>query len=87
MGAHLPALSDFYIDLHKTPELSLFEEKTSSKMAHGQAIGYETTEKLGGFGVVGVLRNGQGPTLLLWPTWTHSPSKSRSTRPTPAPSP
>jgi amidohydrolase len=61
-----PALSEFYIDLHKSPELSLFEEKTSAKMAaQFKRLGYETMEKVGGFGVVGVLKNGEGPTVLL----------------------
>lgn len=61
-----PALSEFYIDLHKNPELSLFEEKTSAKMAaQFRRLGFETTEKVGGFGVVGVLRNGDGPAVLL----------------------
>lgn len=61
-----PALSDLYIDLHKNPELSLFEERTSSKMAaQFRRLGFETTEKVGGFGVVGVLKNGEGPTVLL----------------------
>lgn len=61
-----PALSTLYIDLHQTPELSLFEEKTSAKMAAQlRNLGYEVTEKVGGYGVVGLLRNGEGPTVLL----------------------
>lgn len=61
-----PSLSTLYIDLHKTPELSLFEEKTSAKMADQlRKLGYEVMEKVGGFGVVGLLKNGQGPTVLL----------------------
>lgn len=61
-----PALDALYIDLHQNPELSLKEEKTAKKMAEGlRAAGYEVTEGVGGLGVVGVLRNGSGPTALL----------------------
>ncbi len=66
LDAIYPALSTLYIDLHKTPELSLFEEKTSAKMAEQlRKLGYEVTEKVGGYGVVGILRNGEGPTVLF----------------------
>ena len=56
----------FYTDLHLHPELSLMEEKTSAKVAAAlRAAGFEVTEKIGGYGVVGVLKNGPGPTLLV----------------------
>src|SRR5438270_7173094 len=55
-----------YIDLHQTPELSLHEQKTAAKMADAlRQNGYEVTTGVGGTGVVGVLRNGAGPTVLL----------------------
>jgi amidohydrolase len=61
-----PSLDALYIDLHKNPELSLHEEKTASKMAsHLRSLGFEVTEHVGGHGVVGVLRNGAGPTVLV----------------------
>jgi amidohydrolase len=61
-----PSLDALYIDLHKNPELSLHEEKTASKMAaHLRSLGFEVTEHVGGHGVVGVLRNGVGPTVLV----------------------
>ena len=61
-----PALLAFYTDLHLHPELSLMEEKTSAKVAASlRASGYEVTEKFGGYGVVGVLKNGPGPVLLI----------------------
>ncbi len=61
-----PDLVTFYQHLHANPELSLHEEKTGARLA-GQfrEIGCEVTEKVGGYGVVGILRNGAGPTLLL----------------------
>ena len=66
LDAVYPSLDALYQDLHRTPELSLREEKTASKMAAQlRALGFEVTEKVGGNGIVGVLRNGKGPTVLL----------------------
>ncbi len=59
-------LETLYIDLHRTPELSLQEEKTAAKMAARlRDLGFEVTEGIGGHGVVGLLRNGDGPTVML----------------------
>ena len=61
-----PSLDSLYIDLHKNPELSLHEEKTAAKMAARlRAAGFEVTERVGGYGVVGLLRNGSGPVVLV----------------------
>ncbi len=61
-----PDLEKLYIDLHQTPELSQHEEKTSAKMAARlKALGYEVTTGVGGFGVVAILKNGKGPTVLV----------------------
>ena len=61
-----PSLESLYKDLHLHPELSLQEEKTSARLAAElRSAGFEVTEKFGGTGVVGVLRNGPGPTLLI----------------------
>jgi hippurate hydrolase len=61
-----PDLEALYRDLHASPELSLQEEKTSAKLAQRfRAAGYEVTEKVGGFGVVAVMKNGAGPTVLV----------------------
>ncbi|MFI0964217.1 amidohydrolase [Streptomyces sp. NPDC021080] len=62
----VPALEDFYRDLHRHPELSLREHRTAAALAERlRGAGYDTTEGVGGTGVVGVLRNGDGPTVLL----------------------
>ncbi|MBW8740364.1 MAG: M20/M25/M40 family metallo-hydrolase, partial [Streptomyces turgidiscabies] len=62
----LPTLEDLYRDLHRHPELSLAEHRTAGLLAESlRKSGYETTEGVGGTGVVGVLRNGEGPTVLL----------------------
>jgi amidohydrolase len=61
-----PDLERFYIDLHRTPELSRHEEKTAAKVAARLiAAGYEVTTGVGGTGVVAMLKNGAGPTVLL----------------------
>ena len=59
-------LADLYRDLHRNPELSFAEVRTAGIAAQWlRAAGFETTERVGRTGVVGVLRNGDGPTVLL----------------------
>lgn len=66
LDAVYPSLDALYRDLHQNPELSLHEEKTAAKLAARlRALGFEVTEHVGGAGIVGVLRNGSGPTLLV----------------------
>ena len=69
----LPALSETYKRLHRTPELSHHEEKTSAYLAEElRQLGYTVTEHVGkypdgsqAFGVVAILENGRGPRVLL----------------------
>ena len=62
----VPSLIELYTWFHTNVELSLKEEKTSAKFAAElQAAGWTVTDHVGGFGVVGVLRNGEGPAILL----------------------
>ncbi|MFI5335554.1 MAG: amidohydrolase [Opitutales bacterium] len=66
VDAEYPSLNALYQDLHTHPELSFMEEHTSALMAKElRASGFTVTEKVGGYGVVAVLRNGPGPTLLV----------------------
>ncbi|ALV34587.1 amidohydrolase [Streptomyces sp. CdTB01] len=68
LTADLPvtALEDLYRDLHRHPELSLREHRTAGRLAEQlREAGYETAEGVGGTGVAGLLRNGDGPTVLL----------------------
>jgi hippurate hydrolase len=61
-----PALQATYIDLHEHPELSFQESETARKMADGLGrLGFEVTTGVGKTGVVGVLKNGDGPTVLI----------------------
>jgi hippurate hydrolase len=59
-------LVEIYTDIHRNPELSLQEERSSAKLAKElDKLGFEVTTKVGGTGVVGVLKNGPGPTILV----------------------
>lgn len=59
----LGAMWDWF---HRNPELSMLESKTAARMAKElRATGAEVTEKVGGTGVVAVIRNGPGPVVML----------------------
>jgi amidohydrolase len=59
-------LVPFYQDLHSHPELSLQEHRTARLVAGAlRPLGFEVTERVGGTGVVGLLRNGDGPVVML----------------------
>src|SRR5437867_5586807 len=60
------SLEQLYRELHASPELSLHEEKTATRVAAELTkYGIEVTPRVGGHGLVGVLRNGTGPTVLV----------------------
>ncbi|MFT5913914.1 MAG: hippurate hydrolase [Flammeovirgaceae bacterium] len=59
-------LDKLYKNLHTNPELSFHEEETGKKMAANlKELGFEVTTNFGGFGVVGVLKNGEGKTVWV----------------------
>jgi hippurate hydrolase len=59
-------LAELYRDLHRNPELSFQENRTSGIVAEAlTSWGYDVTTGVGRTGVVGLLRNGEGPTVLL----------------------
>lgn len=61
----LDDLVSFYKELHKKPELSLFEKETSAKLAaEMRTLGFDVTENFGGYGIVCQMKNGPGPTIL-----------------------
>lgn len=61
----MPYLLDFYKTRHENPEISLQEKETSSTLAGElRKIGFEVTEHFGGYGIVGIYKNGKGPTIL-----------------------
>src|SRR6202044_3899275 len=61
-----PDAHALYLDLHEHPELSGHETQTAAKLANAlRAAGYEVTEHVGGTGIVALLKNGTGPTVML----------------------
>jgi len=61
-----PQSEALYIHLHQHPELSAHEQQTAAKLADGlRELGYEVTTGIGGTGVVGILKNGNGPVIML----------------------
>jgi hippurate hydrolase len=59
-------LAAMFVDFHRNPELSFKENRTAKIIAKGlRAAGATVTEGVGGTGVVGILRNGDGPTVLV----------------------
>src|SRR5690349_1012523 len=61
-----PWQEDLYRDVHEHPELSHQEHRTAGLVAGRlRTAGFEVHEGVGGTGVVGVLRNGDGPAVLL----------------------
>jgi hippurate hydrolase len=66
VNAEYPSLFELYKHLHANPELSFHEEKTSARVAEElKRGGYEVTTGVGKFGVVAVMKNGAGPTVLV----------------------
>lgn len=66
MGFLLPDLDALYKDIHANPELSMQETRTAGIAANSlKKAGYELTTGVGKTGVVGLLRNGEGPTVML----------------------
>jgi len=59
-------LSPLFVHFHQNPELPNFEFETSKRLAAEiRALGYQVTEGVGGTGIVAVLENGAGPTVMI----------------------
>jgi hippurate hydrolase len=80
LGAIREDLAELYRDLHRNPELSLQETRTAALVAERlRAAGLdEVAERVGGTGVVGVLRNGDGPTVMLRADFDALPVEERT---------
>ena len=66
VDAIFPDIDSLYIDLHRNPELAFQELQTSAKLAaRVKALGFDVTTGVGKTGIVAVLRNGTGPTVML----------------------
>jgi len=63
---HLDMLFSYYRTFHSNPELSFREIETSARLASAwKQCGYQVTTNVGGNGVVGILKNGTGPVVML----------------------
>jgi len=61
-----PDAHALYLDFHEHPELSGHETQTAAKLSERlRSAGYEVTENVGGTGIVAVIKNGSGPTIML----------------------
>lgn len=59
-------LDNLYKYLHRNPEISFQEKNTSKRVAQElKKLGFDVTENFGGYGVVGILKNGNGPTVMV----------------------
>jgi len=66
LNANYPAVETLYQELHRNPELGFNEHQTAANLAkRAKALGYEVTTGVGGTGIVAILRNGPGPTVML----------------------
>lgn len=62
----MPSLMKIYADLHANPELSFMEVRSAAILAgEARKLGFQVTEKVGGTGVVAVMKNGPGPVVML----------------------
>ncbi len=79
VDAEYPSLFGIYTNLHAHPELSFMEVKTAALVAGElRSLGFTVTEKVGNTGVVGVLTNGVGPTVLVRADMDGLPIKENS---------
>src|SRR4030095_10787161 len=66
VDAIYPDIEKLYIDLHQNPELAFHEQRTAATLAaRVKALGFEITTGVGGTGIVAILKNGAGPTVML----------------------
>ena len=66
VDAVYPDAQALYLDIHQHPELSSHETQTAAKLASRlRALGYGVTEHVGGTGIVAILKNGAGPTVMF----------------------
>jgi hypothetical protein len=66
LNANYPAVASLYQELHSNPELGFAEHKTAANLAkRAKALGFDVTTGVGGTGVVAILKNGPGPTVML----------------------
>jgi hippurate hydrolase len=66
IDAVYPDVEALYFDLHRNPELAFHEKRTAATLAaRVKALGYDVSTGVGGTGIVALLKNGPGPTVML----------------------
>src|SRR5258705_13906799 len=66
LDSYYPDLQGLYQDIHRNPELAFQEVQTAAKLAARlEALGFEVTAGVGRTGIVGLLKNGAGPVVML----------------------
>jgi len=77
-----PYIHKLYIHLHSHPELSFHEEETAKRMAKElRKTGFDVTEGVGGYGLVALIRNGEGPTVMIRTDMDALPIKEKTDLP------
>ncbi len=80
--ANMTSLVKLYVHFHQNPELSFHEQQTSLRVAAElEQAGCEVTREVGGFGVVGILKNGEGPVIMIRGDMDALPITERTGRP------
>ena len=79
LASEYSSLELLYKQLHANPELSMMEKETSVRMAAElKAAGYKVTENIGPYGVVGIMKNGPGPVLMIRTDMDGLPTKEKT---------
>ena len=66
LADNMMPLSKMYIHLHRNPEVSFHEKQTAAFVAERwREVGFEVTADIGGHGIVGIMKNGDGPTVMI----------------------
>ncbi len=77
-----PYIYKLYTHLHSHPELSFHEQKTSKRLAKElRETGFEVTEGVGGYGLVALMKNGEGPTVMIRTDMDALPIKEKTALP------
>jgi len=77
-----PYIHKLYTHLHSHPELSFHEQKTAERLAKElRETGFEVTEGIGGYGLVALMRNGEGPTVMIRTDMDALPVKEKTALP------
>ncbi len=82
ISKNYPYIHKLYSHLHSHPELSFHEQETAKRMAKElRQVGFKVTEGVGGYGLVALMRNGEGPTVMIRTDMDALPIKEKTALP------